>query len=169
LRCTAALREVLLRASSARVDTPAEALGREGGCEVKGIEAAFTGTVGRDAQLRTAKSGREWLSFSVVVGEEPDQQWVQVAAFLGHIGELVPQLSASTQVYVEGKIKLRSWDAPDGPRSGLSVVASVIQPLGLIGAKRPKKPRSPKGEAPAKTKTNADVNAPLPFDDPIPF
>src|SRR4030067_573965 len=77
--------------------------------------------------------------------------------------------SASRQVYVEGKIKLRSWDAPDGPRSGLSVVASVIQPLGLIGAKRPKKPRSPKGEAPAKTKTNADVNAPLPFDDPIPF
>lgn len=135
--------------------------------EMKGIETAFTGTVGRDAQLRTAKSGREWLSFSVVVGEEPDQQWVQVSAFFGHIGELAPQLAASTRVYVEGKIKLRSWDGPDGPRSGLSVVASVIQPLGLIGAKCPKKPRSPKSEKPAKTK--ADVNAPLPFDDPIPF
>jgi single-stranded DNA-binding protein len=130
---------------------------------MKGIEAAFTGTIGRDAQLRTAKSGREWLSVSVVVGEEPEQQWVQVAAFFGDIGELAGQLTTMAKVYVEGKLKLRSWEAPDGPRSGLSVVASVIQPLGLIGQKRPKKPRSP------KSGTKPDVNAPLPFDDPIGF
>lgn len=134
---------------------------------MKGIEVAFVGTLGRNAELRTAKSGREWLSFATVVGEEPEQQWVQVAAFFGHIGELFGQLTAATEVYVEGKIKLRSWEGPDGPRTGLGVVASVIQPLGLIGQKRPRKPRSAKNETLAKAK--ADVNAPLPFDDPIPF
>nr|QBM02682.1 single-stranded DNA-binding protein [uncultured archaeon] len=136
---------------------------------MRGIEAAFTGTIGRDAQLRTAKSGREWLSFSVAVGDEPDQQWVQVAAFFGHISDLASQLTVGTQVYAEGKIKLRSWEGPDGPHTGLSVIASVIQPLGLIGRKRPKKARSGGTAAASTVRTQSDVNAPLPFDDPIPF
>lgn len=131
---------------------------------MKGIDAALTGAVWQDAQLRTAKSGRQWLSLSVVVGEEPEQQWVQVAAFFGDIDVLATQLVKGIETYIEGKIKLRIWEGADGPRAGLSVVASVIQPLGLIGQKRPKKPR-PNGTGKPKT----DPNAPLPFDDVLPF
>ena len=128
---------------------------------MKGIECAFAGTLGRDAAVRTAASGRTWLPLSVIVGEEPDEQWVNVACFSATTAELAPQLTKGTQIYVEGKLKLRSWESQDGAiRYGLSVSASLVQPLALIGQRRPKKPR-----ANSKSKDKPDPQAPLHFAD----
>lgn len=126
---------------------------------MKGIEAAFCGTLGRDAELRTAKSGRKWLSLTVVVGESPDEEWVSVASFSASTGEQAPELRKGLAVYVEGKLKLRSWLVNgDSPRYGLSVVASLIQPMGQIGQRRPKKTR-------VTSKAKGDSQAPLTFAD----
>lgn len=133
---------------------------------MKGIECAFVGVVDR-VDLRTAKTGRQWLSMGVTTGEEPEQQWVNVAAFFGHIEELVAT-PKGTRVYVEGKIKLRTWEDDTGnSRASLSVSASLIQPLAQIGEKRPKRPRTPR--QPATAKPPADHQRPIEFNDELPI
>ena len=133
---------------------------------MQGIEVAFEGTVVAAAELRTAKSGREWLSFAVNVPVRDDQvERVSVAAFAGHIRELAPELRADVRVYVQGKASVRRWQGCDGQlQACLSIVAEIVQPLGLIGESRPKRARTSKAP-----KSKPDVNAPLPFNDPIPF
>ena len=127
---------------------------------MKGIETAFIGMLARDAEVKSGRSsGRQFISVPVIVGENPDEQWVSVASFSASDVDLAPQLTKGNQVYVEGKLKLRSWMVNgDSPRYGLSVVASLIQPLGQIGNQRPKKSRS-------TPKAKADSQAPLQFAD----
>lgn len=132
---------------------------------MKGIHAAFCGRLGRDAEIRTAKSGRQWLSLSAIAGEDDDAQWVSIACFSETIAAMAGQLTKGTEVYIEGNLRLRTWEAQDGPRTTLSVSASLVQPLALIGMKKPKAPRA------AKTRRKVDANAPVeaPFNDGLPF
>jgi len=135
---------------------------------MKGIECAFAGRLGRNAELRTSSAGREWLSLSVIVGEGDDEQWVQVASWSTTIAELAPMLVQGAQVYCEGKLKLRTWgDSYGATRAGLSVSASLIQPLALIGQRKPKRPRAEKAAKPRQPHTPA--HQPLPFDDDISY
>lgn len=134
---------------------------------MKGVECAFVGRLGRDAQIRRSSAGREWLSLGVIVGEGDDEQWISVASWSHTIQELVSQLTQGARVYVEGKIKLRSWLGEHGEvKFGLSVSASLVQPLALIGMNRPKRPRAGKAKL---MQTSAAISAPLPFDDEISF
>ena len=99
------------------------------------IECAFTGSVGRDPQIRPSKSGRPWLALSIVVGSGDEAQWVQVAVF----GELAEsgKFDKGTRVYIEGRLRLSTWSGKDGQeRVGLNVVATHVQALGQIGQKR---------------------------------
>lgn len=135
---------------------------------MKGIECALEGRLIRDAELRRSAAGREWMWLSLVVGEGDGEQHLTVGSWSHTIQELVPALTQGTEVYVEGKLKLRSWGGPDGEQhSALSVQASVVQALGLIGQRKPKRPRA---LAKAKTmQTSAAVHQPLPFNDPLDF
>lgn len=131
---------------------------------MRAIECALQGTLGRDPTRRTSASGRDWVSFSVAVGHEPDVQWVDVACFGPNI-DAAAGLVKGDRVYVEGNIKLRSWGDADGTtRSTLSVSARKVEPLGKIGMQRPKKPRAAKVEKP-----RADSQAPIAFNDALPF
>jgi single-strand DNA-binding protein len=132
-----------------------------------GIECAFTGRIGQEPMLKESKAGKPWLSFSVAVGEGDDVQWVQVAAFGTKAEELAGCLKKSDRVYVEGRLKLNTWTGKDGTaQAGLSVAASLVQPLGQIGAKR--RPSKPKATA-----SNPEVYAPVDkqpaLNDAIPF
>lgn len=133
---------------------------------MKGIECAFAGKVDREPVKRTSTyTGRDWVSFSVVVGEDQDAQRLDVACF-GPSVDVATALNAGDQVYCEGKIKLRRWD--DGSEAGkasLSVSARLIQPMGKIGQSKPKRTRAAKPQE----KPKADVQAPLDFNDPLPF
>jgi single-stranded DNA-binding protein len=63
-------------------------------------------------------------------------------------------------VYVEGRLSLNAWTGKDGQsRTGLSVTAWEVIPLGRIGRKRPK---------PASQQRPHQAEAP-PFDDPLTF
>lgn len=134
---------------------------------MRGIECAFQGSVAKTAELRVAKTGRSWLSLQVEVGEGEEIQRVTVAAFFGDIDILAPLLLLGTRVYIEGSIRLRKWINADGAEFNfLNVSASKIEPLGLIGEKKPKKP---KAERTQKSKPEAASADPVPFSDPLPF
>lgn len=127
---------------------------------MKGIQVAFEARLGRDAEMKTARhSGRQFMVMSVIEGDGDDVQWLNVTAWSESLADIVSHLTKGTEVYIEGKIKLRSWEDQDGnARSGLSVSANLVQPLALIGRSRPKKPR-------AKLTQKIDPQAPIEFND----
>jgi single-stranded DNA-binding protein len=109
---------------------------------MKAIECAFTGTIGREPTRRTSeRTGRDWASFAVAVGEDPDTQWLDVACF-GPMVEAAASLARGDRCSAEGRISLRTWQNHDGtPRTTPSVAASLAQPMGKIGQQRPKRYR----------------------------
>jgi single-strand DNA-binding protein len=109
---------------------------------MRGIHAAFEGRLGRDAELRTTKQGKPWLSFSLALDTEGEEDaaitWVRVAYFDEDAGSLA--LQKGVEVYCEGRLRLDTWTGKDGlERTGLSVVAWRIVPLGQIGRNWPSK------------------------------
>ena len=107
------------------------------------IECAFSGRIGQEPQLKTSKAGKSWLSFSAVVGSGDDAQWLQIAVFNDLATEMASRLHKGDRVYVEGRIRLNTWQDKDGAsRAGLSVAATLVQPLGQIGRRKPAAQRS---------------------------
>jgi single-stranded DNA-binding protein len=133
---------------------------------MKGIEVALVGKLAKDADKRTSSAGREWMLLFVDVPEGDTEQRVNVSSWSHTTAELAPLLVKDITIYVEGRLKLRTWPKDDGSTGfGLSVSASLIQPLALIGNKKPKKPRAEKKPGDA----SAAVHQPLPFNDDIGF
>ncbi len=114
---------------------------------MKGIEAAFFGSLGKDVELRTAKSGKAWASLAVVVdtGEQDADgkdkpQWVKVAVF-GETAERLANATRGTRLYTEGRLSLDSWNDKNGEvKHGLSCAAFKCERVGSssIGRNRPK-------------------------------
>jgi hypothetical protein len=48
---------------------------------MSGIEPAFLGSLDRDAEVRTGKTGKAYLRLNVRVGDGDAAQWVSVLAF----------------------------------------------------------------------------------------
>jgi hypothetical protein len=65
---------------------------------MNGIHAAFTGRIGRDAEVRSIRDGKPWASFPVAVDGKADGEtpaiWVRVALFGDVMGALVPSAPA---------------------------------------------------------------------------
>lgn len=75
------------------------------------------GNLGKDPEMRTV-GDTVVTSFSVATtekrGDKEDTQWFNVSAW-GKLGEVCNQyLSRGRQVYVEGRLSLRSWEGDDG-------------------------------------------------------
>jgi single-strand DNA-binding protein len=103
---------------------------------VRGIQAAFTGKLGQDAELKTSKHGKPWASLHVAVdgASEEATTWIRVVMFGEWATELHPVLKKGAEVYVEGKLRLESWVGRDSrERSGLSVAVAKLVVLGRIG------------------------------------
>jgi single-strand DNA-binding protein len=115
-----------------------------------GVEAACTGRLGRDAELRHVKGGElPMASFSAVVdqqhqGEDNPAVWVRCVVFGDQAEELAPRLVNGVRVYVEGRLSCSLWEPGDGrqARVNIEVVANVVQPLGQIGRQRPRQTRN---------------------------
>jgi single-strand DNA-binding protein len=115
-----------------------------------GIEACFTGRLGRDAELKHVKGGTmPFLSFTVAVDqqhqtEDSPAQWVRVVCF-GDLAEtMVECLVKGTRVYCEGRLEVSLWQPDDGrpPRININMTATTVQPLGQIGRQRPRQTRN---------------------------
>ena len=136
------------------------------------IECAFTCALRGDPGRRMSKNEREFAIFNVCCGDAPNIQWVDVACF-GPTVDTAMTLVDGDRCYIEGKLSLRKWEALDGTmRHTLSVVASVLQPLGKIGDQKPKKTRqtsAAKAKSAGGNTQSAAVHQPLPFDDELPI
>ncbi len=128
---------------------------------MKGVAVAFEGRLSRDAEIKTARtSGRQFVAMSVIEGEGDEAQQLNVVSWSESLAEIALHLTRDTEVYIEGKIKLRSWEGAEGTQYGLSVSASLVQPLALIGRSKPKAARKSKAE-----KSAVDSQSPLSFAD----
>ena len=98
------------------------------------------GNVGRDPEMRYTQGGNSVTSFSVADnnkyttrdGEKHEEtEWFNVSAF-GRQAEICNQyLSKGSQVYIEGRVKSRTYQGNDGQtRHSLDVTVQNVQLLG---------------------------------------
>ncbi|HYA36320.1 MAG TPA: single-stranded DNA-binding protein [Candidatus Binataceae bacterium] len=101
----------------------------------------LVGNLGRDPEIRYLPSGQTVANFSVATTERfkgrdgamKDQtEWHNIVAY-GKTAELCGQyLKKGRQVYIEGRLQTRQWEAKDGSgkRSRTEIVALNVQFLG---------------------------------------
>jgi single-stranded DNA-binding protein len=132
------------------------------------IDAAFFGVLGRDAERKTSKAGREYLRFNVRVGNGDDVQWVSVLAF-NDVAELAGRLRNDAHVYIEGPLSADAWLDRDGkPRASLSVMTWKCAETHRIGRNKPKHRDDDRADtAPAPPNGAGSLRDDL--DDEIPF
>ena len=104
----------------------------------------LVGNLGRDPEIRYLPSGQTVASFSVATterfkgrdGQMKDQtEWHNVVVY-GKQAETCGQyLKKGRQVYIEGRLTTRQWEAKDGSgkRSRTEIVAQRVQFLGGRG------------------------------------
>jgi single-stranded DNA-binding protein len=120
------------------------------------IEAAFVGTLGRDAEGKVSKNGKPYLRLNARVGGGDAAQWVSILVFDGNVAESPEKFMKGARVYCEGTIKLEEWTGQDGAkRAGLSCFASLCR-LSEIGSNKPKtqKPAKSADTAPRPVRAN---------------
>ena len=131
------------------------------------IEAAFLGTLGRDAEAKTSNAGKQYLRANVRVGDGERAQWVNVTAFDADAIATADKFVKGAAVYIEGRLSLDKWtDHGGASRSGFSCMSWHCR-LAQIGRRKTTRTRHTGGE---QTST-ADAPAPSApdFDDEVPF
>ena len=127
---------------------------------------SFTGTVGRDAEVRVTPSGTNVLNVTVAnnigYGDNQKTLWIRVAVWGKRAeGTLSQYLTKGQQVFVSGELSQRDYVSTDGTtKSALELNASIID---LVGKK------STPAAAPNDQPAPAPRAAAPEFDDDIPF
>ncbi|OQX62618.1 MAG: single-stranded DNA-binding protein [Desulfococcus sp. 4484_241] len=102
-------------------------------------KAIIVGRLGRDPEVRYTQDGRAVASFSVATTEQwkdkdtgdkrEKTEWHRVVAF-GRLGEICGEyLAKGRLVYVDGKLRTRSWEKDGVTRYTTEIVASNMQIL----------------------------------------
>ena len=129
---------------------------------------SFTGTVGRDAEVKSTPSGQTVLNVTVAnnigFGERQQTLWIRVALWGKRAeGQLAQYLKKGQQVFVSGELTQRDYQANDGStKSALELTANVID---LVGKRNDSNAGSPNS---SRHETRID-NSETGFDDDIPF
>lgn len=131
---------------------------------------SFTGTLGRDAEVRVTPSGQSVLNFTVAnnigFGDRQQTLWVRVALWGKRAeGSLQNYLKKGQQVFVSGELTQREYQANDGTtKASLELNANIVD---LVGK------RSESGQAPAQNQSppSQSTNSPSSLDDfdDVPF
>ena len=138
------------------------------------IEAAFFGTLTRDAEAKTSSAGKPYLRIiGLRIGDGDKAQWASVTAFDKDAIATADKFVKGAAVYVEGRLTLDKWKTTGGEdRSGLSVMSWHCR-LAQIGRHKSKRTRHT--GAPSVAAGSADFGggtsqaAPGELDDEIPF
>jgi single-strand DNA-binding protein len=126
---------------------------------------AFTGTVGRDAEVRTIPSGQTVLNVTVAnnigFGDKQTTLWIRVALWGKRAeGQLQNYLKKGQQVFISGELSQREYQASDGTtKTSLELNANIVD---LVGKKS-------EGGGVSAPSAPATAAKPEPFDDDIPF
>jgi len=139
---------------------------------------SFTGTVGRDAEVRATPSGQTVLNVTVAnnvgFGDRQQTLWVRVALWGKRAeGQLQNYLKKGQQVFVSGELTQREYQANDGTtRTSLELNANVIDLVGKrndqgMGQQAPQQNYQQASPAPAAQASNGPATLDD-FDD-VPF
>jgi single-strand DNA-binding protein len=129
---------------------------------MSGIEAAFFGVLGRDAELKTSKTGKPYLRLNVRVGDGDAAQWVNITSFDAEAIATADRFVKGARVYIEGRLSLNEWTSADGAkRHGLSCLSWHTR-LAAIGRNAPKR-EATKEKAAAPRRANDFHNDSIPF------
>jgi len=137
------------------------------------------GNLGADPEMKYTASGTALCTFRLATtesfkdrdGNQQDRtEWHRVVAW-GKLAEICGQyLSKGRQVYVEGSLRTRSWDDPDGNRRYMTeVVARDVQFLGGAGGGAGGGGGGGYGGAPPAAGGGGGSDFGAPPDDDIPF
>ena len=89
------------------------------------LQLQFIGNLGRDAEVKTTKEGREFLSFSVAVKTgENETTWLDVAANGG--AKIAEYLRKGREVFVQGNLRVSMYNG----QPQLQVNGAMIQLIG---------------------------------------
>ena len=139
---------------------------------------AFTGRLGRDAEIRHLSSGTSVLEFSPAVdvgyGDKKTTLWPKCSLFGDRGPKVAPYLIKGQQVAVSGEVQMREWtDKDGGKRTSLEVRVNAVE---LIGSKRDDAPaasqqtqRATPPQTPAASPRRPPPNFDDMDDDSIPF
>jgi single-stranded DNA-binding protein len=135
---------------------------------MSGIEAAFIAVLGRDAEIKTSKAGRDYARLACRVGDADSSVWVSIMAFEPDVIAIIGGLTKGSKLYVECRnLKIDEWEGKDGAkRNGLSAIASYVR-IPAIGVNRPQKRDGDGAPAPTQRATRARDDELS--DDTIPF
>ncbi len=140
---------------------------------------SFTGTVGRDAEVRYLPSGQAVLNVTVAnnigFGDKQQTLWIRCAVWGKRAeGQLQNYLKKGQQVFVSGELSQNEYRAQDGStKTSLELNANIID---LVG-KRNESSQPPQqnyqssgaqGQSSAQQAPSHD-NFDAPYDDDIPF
>jgi single-strand DNA-binding protein len=133
-------------------------------------KAFLLGNLGRDPEVRSLSSGEPVATFSMATterwkdgeGERQERtEWHQVVCYR-RLAEIAGQyLRRGRMVFVEGKVRTRSWTPPDSEekRYRTEIVARSIQMIGGSG----------RGEGAGQTSPEGPGDDSEPEEDDIPF
>jgi single-strand DNA-binding protein len=120
----------------------------------------LVGNLTRDPELRYIPSGTAVSEIGLAVNDrvKKGDQWVDETTFVdvtlwGRTAEVANEyLSKGSNILIEGRLKLDSWEKDGQKRSKLRVVAEKMQMLGSRegGAKGGGRPAASRGSGPAR-------------------
>ena len=97
---------------------------------------SFTGTIGRDSELRATPSGQSVLNFTVAnnigFGDRQQVLWIRVALWGKRAeGQLQNYLKKGQSVFISGELTQREYQANDGTtKTSLELNANVVDLVG---------------------------------------
>jgi single-strand DNA-binding protein len=129
------------------------------------------GNLGADPEVKFLSNGTTVANFRMATSENrlnkagektTITEWHRIVAF-GRLAEICKEyLNKGKQVYVEGKIRTRSWEDKDGnKRFTTEIVAGQMQMLGTSGG--------PSGVSGPGREEGTDQEIPPVADDDVPF
>lgn len=124
---------------------------------MKGVnKAILVGNLGQDPEVKYTASGSAVCNLSVATAEQwkdkngqrqERTEWHRVVMF-GKLAEIAGEyLRKGSQVYLEGKIQTRKWQAQDGQdRYSTEILANEMQMLGGKASGQQAKPQPHQGD-----------------------
>lgn len=140
---------------------------------------SFTGTVGRDAEVRYLPSGQSVLNVTVAnnigFGDKQQTLWIRCAVWGKRAeGSLKDYLKKGQQVFVSGELSQSEYRAQDGStKTSLELNANIIDLVGKRNeSNQPPQQNYPSQAAqyqPPVQQGGGHDNFDVPYDDDIPF
>ena len=139
----------------------------------------LVGNLGRDAELRYTGGGTPVANFSLATTEvfkdkegqrREETEWHRVSLMGKQAESVAEYLRKGKQIYVEGRLRTRTWDDKEGnKRTTTEVIANRVVLLGSAGGGGPRRDSTDREEAGHEPAAGHDAPVSMPGDDEVPF